>query len=62
MNKLAKLRNLVDAEITKLAAETSTVAKVNAMHGALGKIVGSLNMEMAYAKARGEVPSIDYVK
>ena len=61
MNKLAKLRELVDTEINKLVAEQSSVAKLNAIHGALGKIVGSLNAEMTYAKARGEIPTIQYI-
>jgi hypothetical protein len=61
MSKLAKLRDAVDTEIHKLFNEESTVAKVNAAHGGLGKIIGSLNTEMSYAKARGEVPNIDYL-
>lgn len=60
-NKLEMLRSAVDAEIHKLCAEESTVAKVNAMHGGLGKIIASLNCEISYAKARGEVPKIDYL-
>lgn len=60
-NKLAALREAVDAEIHKLFEEKSTVAKVNAAHGGLGKIIGSLNAEMTYAKARGEIPNIPYL-
>ena len=61
MNKLAQLREGVDKEINKLFREESTVAKVNAAHGGLGKIIASLNTEMSYAKARGEVPTIPYL-
>lgn len=62
LNKMDALRNAVDAEIHKLFSENSTVAKVNAAHGGLGKIVASLNCQMQYAKARGEVPNIEYLK
>lgn len=62
ISKLAQLRDAVDQEIHKLFKEESTVAKVNAAHGGLGKIIGSLNTEMTYAKARGEVPNIPYIK
>jgi len=61
VSQLDTLREALDAETRKLFSEETTVAKVNAGSGALGKIIGSLNTQMAYAKARGEVPNVPYL-
>ena len=55
------IREILADEIERLRNDQRTPAAVNAVTNAVGKILGTVKMEMEYAKMLGVVPHIDFI-
>lgn len=52
------LRRILSEEIEKVRAGTTTPDRANAISNAVGKILASVRLELAYCKQVGRVPNI----
>lgn len=57
-----ELREAVLDELSKLKEGFSTPAKVNAVSNATGKTISTIRIELEYAKLKGIIPEIDFIR
>lgn len=55
---LDELRTILSDEIRKIQAGQQTAANANAVSNAAGKILGTVKIQMEYARLTGQRPSI----
>lgn len=59
---LNEMHSVMWEEIQKLRNEETTPASVNAINGMCSTTLRSIKLQMEYAKARGEIPSIPAIE
>lgn len=62
LKNMNDIRGMMAEEIQRLRDEETTAANLNAVSNATGKILGSIKLEMEYARLCGHKPKSDFIQ
>lgn len=61
-DKMQELRDLLMAEVVLLKEKKTSVASVNAIRGCVSSVLATVREELAYNKAQGKTPVIEFME